>query len=67
MARRPLTGSEAAEYLGISTRRIHNLNAADNDFPEPVYTGRTPTWTTHQLDTWRTAHPTRRRNIHTQS
>ncbi|NEC88930.1 hypothetical protein G3I71_24650, partial [Streptomyces sp. SID12501] len=54
------------EYLGISIRRIHNLNAADNDFPEPEYTGRTPTWTTGQLDAWRTAHPARRHNIRTQ-
>ncbi|NEC84931.1 DNA-binding protein [Streptomyces sp. SID12501] len=67
MTQRPLTGAEAAEYLGISIRRIHNLNAADNDFPEPEYTGRTPTWTTGQLDAWRTTHPARRHNIRTQN
>lgn len=55
-----LTGAEAASYLGISARRIYNLNAADNDFPKPAYTGRTPTWTKDQLDTWRTVHPARR-------
>lgn len=56
-----LTSAEAAERLGISREAVYVLNSRKgNGFPQPVYVGRTPMWTSAELDTWRTAHPSKR-------
>ena len=64
-----LTPTEAAERLGISRDAVYVLNSRKgNGFPHAVYIGRTPTWTSSQLDSWRAVHPpkrpTRRRAEH---
>jgi REP element-mobilizing transposase RayT/predicted DNA-binding transcriptional regulator AlpA len=56
-----LTPAEAAERLGVSRDAVYVLNSRkENGFPEPVYIGRTPMWTSSQLDAWRAAHPSKR-------
>ncbi|GHD42900.1 hypothetical protein GCM10010317_014820 [Streptomyces mirabilis] len=61
MMDRRLTPVQAAEHLGISPEAIYVLNSRKgNGFPQPVYTGRTPTWTPAELDAWRAAHPSKR-------
>jgi predicted DNA-binding transcriptional regulator AlpA len=61
MTEHRLTGREAADHLNISVRQVYNLNTADNDFPKPVYVGRTPMWDPAELDAWRAEHPARER------
>ncbi|MFD7277124.1 IS200/IS605 family transposase [Streptomyces sp. NPDC059862] len=61
MANDQLTPAEAAERLGISREAVYVLNSRKkNGFPQPVYVGRTPMWTSAQLDAWRAAHPSKR-------
>ncbi|MER5663171.1 IS200/IS605 family transposase [Streptomyces mirabilis] len=61
MMDRRLTPVQAAEHLGISPEAIYVLNSRKGKgFPQPVYTGRTPTWTPAELDAWRAAHPSKR-------
>lgn len=54
-----LTAQQAADHLGITLQAVYNLNSRNNDFPAPVYVGRTPLWPADQIDTWRAAHPAR--------
>lgn len=56
-----LTSDAAAAHLGIARRTLYNLAAHSDGFPEPVRVGRTLLWLTTGLDTWRTAHPARRK------
>jgi predicted DNA-binding transcriptional regulator AlpA len=56
-----LDASHAAEHLGLAVGTVYNLNSLDNDFPVPVYVGRTPLWSEKQLDEWRERHPERHR------
>ncbi|MFJ4867137.1 helix-turn-helix transcriptional regulator [Streptomyces sp. NPDC088757] len=56
-----LTAQQAADHLGISIKSVYNLNGQENDFPDPVYVGRTPLWPVGRLDTWRKRHPGRKR------
>jgi REP element-mobilizing transposase RayT/predicted DNA-binding transcriptional regulator AlpA len=61
MTVRRLTPAQAAEYLGVSREAVYVLNSRrEKGFPAPVYVGRTPTWTSAQLDAWRAAHPSKR-------
>ncbi|MET7512504.1 hypothetical protein ABZS88_03305 [Streptomyces sp. NPDC005480] len=50
---------QAAERLKVTVQHIYNLNSSRDDFPAPLYVGRTPLWLVDQLDAWREAHPQR--------
>lgn len=50
---------QAAERLRVTVQHVYNLNSSRDDFPAPIYVGRTPLWPVDQLDTWREAHPKR--------
>lgn len=54
-----LTAQQAADRLDVSIKTVYNLNGPHNDFPTPLYVGRTPLWPTGQLDAWRERHPAR--------
>ncbi|PWI18421.1 hypothetical protein DI272_32980 [Streptomyces sp. Act143] len=61
MTERRLDPAQAAKHLDVSREAVYALNSrAGNGFPQPVYVGRTPTWTPAQLDAWRAAHPSKR-------
>lgn len=47
----------AAARLKVTVQHVYNLNSSRDDFPKPVYVGRTPLWPIERLDAWRAAHP----------
>lgn len=56
-----LTSDEAADRLGVTRRTLYNLAKDSPGFPKPTKIGRTLLWPIAGLDTWRAAHPPRRR------
>lgn len=48
---------QAAVRLKVTVQHVYNLNSSRDDFPAPVYVGRTPLWPVDRLDEWRKAHP----------
>ncbi|WP_328773339.1 helix-turn-helix transcriptional regulator [Streptomyces sp. NBC_00286] len=48
---------QAAARLKVTVQHVYNLNSSRDDFPKPVYVGRTPLWPVDRLDAWRAAHP----------
>lgn len=56
-----LTSDEAAAHLGITRRTLYVLAERSTGFPHPQRIGRTLLWPQTDLDTWRAAHPARRK------
>jgi len=50
---------QAAEQLKVTVQHVYNLNSSREDFPAPIYVGRTPLWPVDQLAAWREQHPKR--------
>ncbi|GAV38587.1 hypothetical protein Saa2_01468 [Streptomyces acidiscabies] len=50
---------QAAQRLKVTVQHVYNLNSSRDDFPAPVYVGRTPLWPVDRLDAWREDHPKR--------
>ncbi|MEV6863162.1 AlpA family phage regulatory protein [Streptosporangium subroseum] len=57
-----LSTEQAAERSGIEVASVYTFARRLEGFPQPARIGRTLLWPEAELDTWRAAHPARKRS-----